>query len=110
MYVALYAKFTQYQRLRWLLLDTGERKLVEHTSRDSYWGDGGDGSGQNKLGQLLIKVREELRKEVEAAAAKHISHRGRNHRSESGAGPQSMAKTNSRTDMLDTGTSVDLEI
>ena len=107
MYVALYAKFTQHERLRWLLLDTGERKLIEHTSHDSYWGDGGDGSGQNKLGQLLMKVRDELRREVEADTAKHISHRGRNHRSESGAGPQSMAKTNSRTDMLDTGNSLD---
>ena len=72
MYVALYAKFTQHQRLRRLLLDTGERKLIEHTSRDSYWGDGGDGSGQNKLGQLLMKLREELRKEVEAATGGHV--------------------------------------
>ena len=72
MYVALYAKFTQHQRLRRLLLDTGECKLVEHTSRDSYWGDGGDGRGQNKLGQLLMMLREELRREVEAAAADHV--------------------------------------
>lgn len=56
----LRAKFTQYKRLRKLLLDTGDRKLVEHTSNDSYWGDGGDGSGQNKLGRLLMQVRKEL--------------------------------------------------
>ena len=68
MYVALYAKFTQHEQFTKMLLDTGDRKLVEHTTRDSYWGDGGDGSGQNRLGKLLIKLREELRKEMEATS------------------------------------------
>jgi predicted NAD-dependent protein-ADP-ribosyltransferase YbiA (DUF1768 family) len=31
------------------------------TENDSYWGDGGDGSGRNMLGQVLMRVREELR-------------------------------------------------
>jgi predicted NAD-dependent protein-ADP-ribosyltransferase YbiA (DUF1768 family) len=35
--------------------------LVEHTARDSYWGDGGDGSGRNRLGHLLMQLRAELR-------------------------------------------------
>ena len=39
--------------LRAILLGTGDALLVEHTSNDSYWGDGGDGSGQNRLGRLL---------------------------------------------------------
>jgi len=60
---ALHAKFTQHDELRDILLATGEAKLVEHTPRDSYWGDGGDGSGKNMLGQLLMKLRDELRKE-----------------------------------------------
>jgi ribA/ribD-fused uncharacterized protein len=59
---AVVAKFTQYSELKELLLSTGEAYLVEHTTNDSYWGDGGDGSGQNKLGQILMSVREELRK------------------------------------------------
>jgi N-glycosidase YbiA len=42
-------------------LATGDAKIVEHTENDAYWGDGGDGSGQNKLGQILMEVREELR-------------------------------------------------
>ena len=58
---ALRAKFTQDKHLRQLLLDTKDRKLVEHTTNDSYWGDGGDGSGQNQLGKLLMQVRSELR-------------------------------------------------
>lgn len=57
----LRAKFTQHAALQETLLETGDALLVEHTTNDSYWGDGGDGSGQNKLGKLLMKVREELR-------------------------------------------------
>jgi ribA/ribD-fused uncharacterized protein len=58
---ALRAKFSQHADLRALLLATGDAKLVEHTANDAYWGDGGDGSGRNRLGQLLMRVRDELR-------------------------------------------------
>ncbi|MBX9625369.1 MAG: NADAR family protein [Gemmataceae bacterium] len=58
---ALRAKFTQHEELRDLLLRTGDAVLVEHTANDSYWGDGGDGSGKNRLGHLLMQVRDELR-------------------------------------------------
>ena len=58
---ALRAKFTQHDDLRALLLATADARLVEHTDNDSYWGDGGDGSGTNRLGQVLMRVRDELR-------------------------------------------------
>jgi ribA/ribD-fused uncharacterized protein len=58
---AVMAKFTQHADLRELLLSTGEAKIVEHTSNDDYWGDGGNGSGKNKLGQILMEVRKLLR-------------------------------------------------
>jgi ribA/ribD-fused uncharacterized protein len=61
MYEAVLAKFSQHADLRETLLGTGEAKIVEHTGNDAYWGDGGDGSGKNKLGQILMKVRGELR-------------------------------------------------
>ena len=61
MYEAISAKFTQHEELQALLLETGDAKLVEHTSNDRYWGDGGDGTGRNKLGLLLMQLREELR-------------------------------------------------
>jgi ribA/ribD-fused uncharacterized protein len=61
MYLALVAKFTQHDDLRQILLGTGDALLVEHTENDSYWGDGGDGSGKNRLGHLLMRVRAELR-------------------------------------------------
>jgi ribA/ribD-fused uncharacterized protein len=57
---ALRAKFTQHDDLLETLLGTGDAVLVEHTVRDAYWGDGGDGSGKNRLGRLLMQVREEL--------------------------------------------------
>lgn len=61
---AVLAKFTQHAELREELLATGDAKIVEHTDRDDYWGDGGDGSGKNMLGRILMEVREALRKEV----------------------------------------------
>jgi len=62
---ALRAKFTQHEELRGTLLGTGDANLVEHTENDSYWGDGGDGSGQNRLGILLMRLRDELRATAE---------------------------------------------
>ncbi|MCO5581329.1 hypothetical protein L7F22_035209 [Adiantum nelumboides] len=63
MRMALRAKFDQHPPLRQTLLSTTGRKLVEHTANDRYWGDGGDGSGKNMLGKLLMELRETLMKE-----------------------------------------------
>ena len=57
-------KFVQHEHLHALLLATGDRHLIEHTRNDRYWGDGGDGTGVNKLGQLLMRVRLELAEEA----------------------------------------------
>jgi ribA/ribD-fused uncharacterized protein len=61
MWEAVLAKFTQHEDLRKLLLSTGDVGLIEHTTYDRYWGDSGDGSGLNKLGEILMSVRETLR-------------------------------------------------
>lgn len=61
MLAGLRAKFSQHPDLATLLLSTADAVIVEHTANDSYWGDGGDGSGKNRLGHLLMTVREELR-------------------------------------------------
>jgi ribA/ribD-fused uncharacterized protein len=57
---ALRAKFTQYPELKTLLLSTADAHLVEHTTNDRYWGDGGDGKGLNRLGVLLMELRASL--------------------------------------------------
>jgi N-glycosidase YbiA len=59
---ALRAKFSQHPGLKSRLLATGQAPLVEHTRNDRYWADGGDGTGRNRLGELLMQVREELRR------------------------------------------------
>lgn len=57
---ALRAKFTRHSAPGELLLATGHAELVEHTANDSFWTDGGDGSGANMLGRLLMQIRDEL--------------------------------------------------
>jgi ribA/ribD-fused uncharacterized protein len=66
---ALHAKFTQHDDLRELLLGTGDTTLIEHTANDRYWADGGDGSGLNRLGILLMELRAALRREAATALA-----------------------------------------
>ena len=90
---ALLAKFTQHKRLRQMLLNTGDNMLIEHTPYDKFWGDGGDGSGHNHLGLLLMEIRHDLktlqaslRQESDHAARSHInadSHRDRVQRNDS---------------------------
>ncbi len=58
MYEALRLKFKTHPDLGAQLLGTADARLVEHTPRDSYWGDGGTGKGKNRLGVLLMKLRE----------------------------------------------------
>lgn len=61
MRAAVLAKFSQHADLRALLLETGDAPLVEHTANDSYWANGGDGNGLNRLGVILMEVRQQLR-------------------------------------------------
>ena len=57
---AVWEKFGQNPALADQLLATDDAKLVEHTATDAYWGDGGDGSGRNMLGKILMEVRARL--------------------------------------------------
>ena len=59
---AVLAKFSQHSDIREILLGTGDAQLVEHTENDRYWGDGGDGQGENMLGQILMEVRGRLKR------------------------------------------------
>ena len=61
MRVAVRAKFTQHEELRRMLIDTGDATIVEYTRNDFYWSDGGDGTGRNMLGRILMEIRGQLR-------------------------------------------------
>lgn len=58
---AVMAKFTQLKDLTGILLGTDDAMIIEHTANDRYWADGGDGTGQNMLGKILMEVREAIR-------------------------------------------------
>lgn len=60
---ALWAKVMQHSDVREALIGTGRSEIVEHTKNDSFWADGGDGSGKNMLGKLLMELRDELTKD-----------------------------------------------
>ena len=61
MCTAVRAKFSQHEHLKILLLFTGNQEIIEHTYNDDFWGDGGNGKGQNWLGRILMGIRENLR-------------------------------------------------
>jgi ribA/ribD-fused uncharacterized protein len=61
MYEALQAKFYQSYSLSQMLISTGDHELIENSPYDYYWGVGRDKTGKNRLGILLMKLREEIK-------------------------------------------------
>lgn len=68
MLTAVRTKF-QMEALKAKLLATGKVLIRDMSPQDNFWGVGRSGKGQNKLGKILMRVREELAaaKAVEAA-------------------------------------------
>lgn len=60
MLLGLRAKF-QDPTLKCLLLGTGKKILIENFPYDSYWGIGANRKGKNRLGVLLMQLRDELK-------------------------------------------------
>lgn len=58
---AIRKKFQTHAALRDMLLATGDEELIENAPTDYYWGCGRTGTGENKLGRILMQVRDELR-------------------------------------------------
>ncbi len=59
-------KFSKDERLKKMMLDTGDEEMVESNFwHDNYWGNCTCvkcvGEGENNLGKLLMKIREELK-------------------------------------------------
>lgn len=61
MYKAVYNKFKQNEIIKNILLDTKNEEIIEKTTNDYYWGCGSNGLGKNKLGIILMKVRDDLK-------------------------------------------------
>jgi N-glycosidase YbiA len=61
MYRAVRRKFEQHSELKAMLLATGDEEIVESAPTDTYWGVGRDGTGLNKLGKIIARIRQELR-------------------------------------------------
>lgn len=61
MYELCYQKFSENEVLKNKLLETGDAILIEgNRYHDTYWGMV-DGVGENKLGKILMRIREELK-------------------------------------------------
>jgi len=57
-------KFSEHPNLKELLLDTGDQELVEGNNwGDTYWG-AVNGAGENHLGKILMRVRNDIRDSV----------------------------------------------
>jgi ribA/ribD-fused uncharacterized protein len=61
----LRAKLAQHPEAQEALRESGQEDIVEDSPTDYFWGEGADGSGQNMLGKLWMKIRAEnsLRRE-----------------------------------------------
>jgi ribA/ribD-fused uncharacterized protein len=55
----LRAKLAQHPEARDALRESGHEDIVEDSPTDYFWGAGADGSGQNVLGKLWMKLRDE---------------------------------------------------
>jgi ribA/ribD-fused uncharacterized protein len=54
------AKMAQHPHIIEILKLSGTRGFLKEIPDDNYWGTGPDGSGQNRMGKLWMKLRSEL--------------------------------------------------
>jgi ribA/ribD-fused uncharacterized protein len=55
-----FAKFTQHENLRQMLLATGDAEIVEDSPHDPFWGVGPNGQGSNWTGRVLMEIRSQV--------------------------------------------------
>lgn len=64
MYDGVLEKFRQNKDIRSKLIETGNKEIREMTIKESYWGVGPDLKGENNIGKILVKVREQVKTEL----------------------------------------------
>jgi hypothetical protein len=64
MYKVLKIKFHQHPDLKYILLGTGNKTIVEDSPFDYFWGCGKNRTGKNRLGCILMRLRTEFKLEV----------------------------------------------
>jgi hypothetical protein len=57
----LIAKVEQHPYVKKKLIESGDKELIENSWRDNFWGWGQNKDGQNNLGKIWMKVREEFK-------------------------------------------------
>lgn len=57
----LRCKLEQHEEVRSTLLSTSAQQLIDGTPTDYFWGVGKDKTGQNHLGKIWMRLRQELR-------------------------------------------------
>lgn len=61
MRAAVLKKFQTHDALAERLISTGDEPIIENAPGDYYWGCGKNGTGLNRLGEILMEVRALLR-------------------------------------------------
>lgn len=61
LYELVREKVRQHKEVRDQLISTGDEEIVEVNPVDDFWGNGKDGNGQNQMGKILMRIREEIK-------------------------------------------------
>lgn len=64
MYEGVYYKFSQNKEIRSKLIETRNQEIKEMSVKESFWGVGPDFDGRNEIGKILMRVREQVKKDV----------------------------------------------
>ena len=64
MFDGILEKFRQNRDIAYKLIETRNSKIAEATVDEYYWGIGKDKTGENNIGKIIVKVREQLKKEI----------------------------------------------
>lgn len=65
---AIYTQAKTHSEIKHRILETGDRKLVENSQFDYYWGCGRDHRGDNNYGKILMGVRDKLNSEEQSSS------------------------------------------